>query len=605
MIVYTSKREILQLAESPFASGGEGAIYKVVSSPAHLQDVCVKLYHPHILDKEREDRVKYMVENPPEKIRDEGFLLGWPMEYVTDDAGRFLGFVMPLGFPSSKELVTLTATTLSKSLGQEWQERYDRSLGKTALLSRLKLMCNIAIPVHILHSTGKYVLKDFKPQNVLATADGRITICDMDSIQIAEGGRLLFPGTAATAEYIPPECYTKGVGRQATDVIEPSWDSFAIGTVFYQLLFGIHPYVVTPKVEQGGGSNDISHNISSGLFPFGLHGDNVKVRPKLHDKFLVLPEPLQDLFMRTFSEDAENRPAAGEWGKYIHDVVMRSNDNDREVHIGGDKGDDGNKEGKQPPKNKNKSLWWLLGCAGVLVLSLILAHSIDNPGKQEAAPAIEEEVALDAAESESESAESLYRKAMNDTLYVADDLIRAAEMGYVPAQTELGIRYYNGEDFTQDESEALRWFEAASEQGDSEAQDYITYMKGDYIVDGIRYDEEDPSEEDISDWKDEYHDICADKIDVSDEDYTISAKMLEKDPCLVYLILNSKSMDDQIKDWFNLYGVMDEKQILQLYSILYREKYKLAKIEMIYELKQKRINRKRAVLEDRIEELIH
>ena len=58
MIVYTSKREVLQLAEPPFASGGEGAIYKVVSSPAYLQDVCVKLYHPHILDKEREDRVK-------------------------------------------------------------------------------------------------------------------------------------------------------------------------------------------------------------------------------------------------------------------------------------------------------------------------------------------------------------------------------------------------------------------------------------------------------------------------------------------------------------------------------------------------------------------
>jgi serine/threonine protein kinase len=327
--VFTSKHEPIELAEKPFASGGEGAVFKVITAPHHLKDICVKLYHvkkipsenEKVRQKEREDRILYMVKNPPSTIRGENFMMGWPLDWVTNQYGKFIGFVMPLAFPGSKELVNLTATTFSKKLGKEWQERYDRSLGKKALLSRLKLICNIAIPVHILHSTGKYVLKDFKPQNVLATADGRITICDMDSIQIADGGKLLFSGTAATPDYMPPEFYSKGIGKKTTDIISESWDTFALGVVFYQLLFGIHPYVVTPKVEQGDGANDISHNISSELFPFGANRNMIKIHPKLHDKFLALPVEFQNKFTRTFSNNPNNRPSANEWGQYIYKIV--------------------------------------------------------------------------------------------------------------------------------------------------------------------------------------------------------------------------------------------------------------------------------------------
>ena len=385
MTIYTSKSEKIELSDSPFAAGGEGAIYKVESAPIHLQNVCVKIYHSHIVNKLREDRIKYMVANPPSQIRGEGFMLGWPMDYVTDADGKFLGFVMPLGFSDSKELVNLTATTLSKNLGQEWQERYDRSLGKKALLSRLKLICNIAIPVHILHATGKYVLKDFKPQNVLSTADGRITICDMDSIQIADGGNLLFSGTAATPDYMPPEFYSKGIGKKATDVISESWDTFAMGVVFYQLLFGIHPYVVTPKEEQDDGANSISSNISSGLFPFGVNGDMVKIRPKLHDKFMVLPQELQDLFVKTFSDEESKRPSAEDWGRYIYQIITISNANSPIGTNGasstGNKGNSESTKGKggtvetggsSPKKSSSKVLRILFALLLIAVLGFLL-----------------------------------------------------------------------------------------------------------------------------------------------------------------------------------------------------------------------------------------
>lgn len=330
MRIFTSKHEPIELAEKPFASGGEGAVFKVKKAPNHLKDTCVKLYHVSKKssnqeigkNREREERIKYMVNNPPSTIRGENFMIGWPMDWVTNMQGTFIGFVMPMGFTGSEELVNLTATTLSKKLGQEWQKRYDRSLGKKALLSRLKLICNIAIPVHILHSTGKYVLRDFKPQNVLVTSNGKVTIVDMDSIQISVGNKLLYRATAHTPDYVPPEFYNLGVGKKEYHLISQSWDMFAVGVVFYQLLFGLHPYTITPRIQPDGGENSTSQNISSNLFPFGRNAQLIAVRPPLHDKFNVLPKNIRDLFIRTFTDDIGNRPTAESWGRIIHQTVV-------------------------------------------------------------------------------------------------------------------------------------------------------------------------------------------------------------------------------------------------------------------------------------------
>lgn len=344
MRVFTSKHGPIELAEKPFASGGEGAVFIVKTAPYHLKDTCVKLYHvskqnnsrEQGKNREREERIKYMVNNPPSTIRGENFMIGWPMDWVTNQQGLFIGFVMPMSFTGSKELVNLTATTLSKKLGKEWQDRYDRSLGKKALLSRLKLICNIAIPVHILHSTGKYVLRDFKPQNVLVTSDGKVTIVDMDSIQISVGNKLLYRATAHTPDYVPPEFYNQGIGKKEYHLISQSWDMFAVGVVFYQLLFGLHPYTITPRIQQDGGENSTSQNISLNLFPFGQNAQLIAVRPPLHDKFNVLPKNIRDLFIRTFTDDIGNRPTAESWGRVIYEIIKKAEgkDSDRGVVSG-------------------------------------------------------------------------------------------------------------------------------------------------------------------------------------------------------------------------------------------------------------------------------
>lgn len=321
MEVFTPRREKIVLANDPFSSGGEGAVYNVISAPARFNNICVKLYYQKQRTPEQENKIKFMVSNPPARVDGNGFLIGWPLEYVVDAGGKFMGFVMPLAFSGSKQLITLTATKLNKKLGSDWHNRYDRANGKPALVSRLKLICNISIPVHILHSTGKYVFKDFKPENILITSCGQVTLVDMDSVQIAEGSSLLYSGRVATPNYMPPEYYNRKVGRNKSVMLTKSWDYFAIGVVFYQILFGLHPYVVTPWVQPDANSNEIYQNISQSLFPFGTNSHKIKSYPNLHDKFKILPKPLQSLFMRAFSEHPLERPAADEWGKCIHAII--------------------------------------------------------------------------------------------------------------------------------------------------------------------------------------------------------------------------------------------------------------------------------------------
>lgn len=326
MDVYTRKREKITVAEDPFSSGGEGEVRMIVSAPSAYVGRCVKLYYQTKRSKQQEAKIVFMSDNPPASIAGNGFMIGWPQEPLYDASRKFLGFVMPVAPADSVQLVNLTTPKVNSKLRQEWHQKYSLTNGKYALLSRLKLLHNIAVPMYLLHSTGKYVLKDFKPQNVLITHEGHVAIVDMDSIQICDKGKVLFHGRVATPGYIPTEFYTEGVGKNEDIPLDKSWDNFALGVVFYQILFGLHPYVVTPKSIGENETNDISQNISKDLFPFGANNQEISSYPLLHDKFKVLPPTIQQLFLRCFAADYNGRPSPEEWGKEIHKLIIAAGD---------------------------------------------------------------------------------------------------------------------------------------------------------------------------------------------------------------------------------------------------------------------------------------
>jgi len=317
MIVQSPKYGKITLADTPINSGAEGVVYQIIS-PSNLARNCVKIYKKPT--PQRADKIRFMVDNPPAQIERPGIKIGWALDTILQN-NQFVGFMMPLAFPDSKELISLTSTKISKNLDANWQ-KYDRQHGKAALVARLKLMNNIAIPIYSLHQTGKYVLRDFKPQNVLVTHSGQVTLCDMDSIQIAGGQRILFHGSANTEEYTPPEYTNNGVGKSLTDILEKSWDNFALAVVFYQLLFGLHPYTGTPIMQKDANNCAIAQNIADDLFPYGNNRNKLQIIPPPHKKFEVLPPVIQDLFKRSFSLNVTNRPTAEEWGRTIHEIII-------------------------------------------------------------------------------------------------------------------------------------------------------------------------------------------------------------------------------------------------------------------------------------------
>lgn len=324
MIVYNSKREKIVIDDEALSSGGEGAVYRIKTPSSYCNIYCVKIYYEKKRTGDRRQKIEFMVKNSPKMIERNGIKIGWPIDVVLLNGG-FAGFMMPLAFPDSKKLTVLTGLTLSKKLDSSWQ-KYDRKLGKYSLVARMKLMNNISIPIFLLHDTGMYVLQDFKPDNVLITHNGMVTLCDMDSIQITNTNRMSFPGTAATLEYAPPEYTNLNVGKSTDTPVDISWDNFTIAVVYYQLLFGIHPFAVTPKNLKDGESNELSTNIALNLFPFGPNASKLAVIPKPHNNFKVIPEEMQSFFIKAFSDVVSSRPNARDWGELIHKYISEAGD---------------------------------------------------------------------------------------------------------------------------------------------------------------------------------------------------------------------------------------------------------------------------------------
>jgi uncharacterized protein len=61
-----------------------------------------------------------------------------------------------------------------------------------------------------------------------------------------------------------------------------------------------------------------------------------------------------------------------------------------------------------------------------------------------------------------------------------DWIRKAAEQGFAPAQSNMGVSYYHGRGVSQDYAQAALWFRKAAEQGDALAQAFLggLYLQG-------------------------------------------------------------------------------------------------------------------------------
>ena len=309
-VYYTQDRVELVLGNEPFASGGEGDIYRI-KSPAKYRRFVAKLYHTPKRTSQRQRKVEYLIKNPPfdQTTPRRHYSIIWPLGTLFERSG-FAGILLP--FAQGEKLELLCTPKIHKRHQSKWG-RFDLRR-PDAMAMRLKICFNIAVAVHEVHSTDHYVLVDLKADNIIIQPNGLVSIVDMDSVEVMDSNRVLFSAPVATPDFTPPEYY-RGVQPGKAPIYE-SWDRFSSAVIFYKLLFGIHPFAgsCSPPYDQ---YTSLHQKIEYGLFVHSpTKAQHFKVIPPPHRKFLEIDPNIQLLFIRCFEDghDApEQRPDADEW----------------------------------------------------------------------------------------------------------------------------------------------------------------------------------------------------------------------------------------------------------------------------------------------------
>ncbi|MCP4438532.1 MAG: serine/threonine protein kinase [Aureispira sp.] len=303
--------EAILVEDKPFASGGEGGLHEILE-PARLMTYVAKIFHANKRDKEKEKKIKYLIANPPSfEYSPEHQPIIWVEKALYDEKGEFIGFIMPRAHGEKLEI--LCSPKLPKSLGGEWNRlRFGHD---EAMRLRMKVCYNLAAAIHQIHATGRYVLVDLKPDNILIRSNGVVSIVDTDSIEVIENGETLFPATVVTPEYTPAEYYN-GV-KPGKVLIEDTWDRFSLAVIYYRLLMGVHPFAASSAAPYDV-LTSLGDKIKEGLF---VHTKTPKskflVIPPPHKKFKTLDDTLRQCFMKTLDlgyEDIHQRTTAEEWG---------------------------------------------------------------------------------------------------------------------------------------------------------------------------------------------------------------------------------------------------------------------------------------------------
>lgn len=312
----TSNQKSITIEDQHFASGGEGKIHKI-TAPATYKNCCVKLYEAKYRTPERQNKLTYLIQNTPAQLQNNQYIVCFPKELVFLNNLQFAGFIMPLAFKDSIQLEALCTTNIRPI--HKKHSQFARHL-PDAFQKRLQLCLNLAVPVHLVHSLKKYVFVDIKPPNILVSPDAKISIIDIDSIQIANGNKVMYPAQVSTPDYSPPEWWN--VNR--SHYIAESWDRFAIAVIFYQILFGIHPYTASFK-QPYANVTEIPELIKNGLFVHGHNNYAVAVLPPPHLIFRQLDTQLQGLFIGAFEVGLyapDKRPSLDQWGQTFYNVVQ-------------------------------------------------------------------------------------------------------------------------------------------------------------------------------------------------------------------------------------------------------------------------------------------
>ena len=294
--------------------GGEAEVYAVPRCEKYPHH-CIKIYRQAYRTSEREAKLQYLIatthhlEDTPSHFR-----LCYPLALVVDgESGVFVGFLMQQALLGSKTLLELNDVTLFQHLPFSWQKKFPIDKQRP---NRKKVIIHLANALHTLYKNTNCVVVDSKPENILLTLEGAISIIDLDSIQLTDKQGNTYMATVATENYMPPE----GAAWAKDTLKHQHWDYFSIAIVFYEILHGIHPYIATFQAPYQRHTS-IKSKIENKLFVHGKKSKYVKVLPSLHLLYYDLPISIQQLFVYALDGTALQRPNCEQWGLSLFDSL--------------------------------------------------------------------------------------------------------------------------------------------------------------------------------------------------------------------------------------------------------------------------------------------
>ena len=308
------------------AKGGEGEVFEIINESRN----CIKIYHSNISIEDKEEKLKYMCINQPSDLEAENFRICWPKEVIYDN-DRFVGYLMPKAFDDSLLPYHLCQPNIPEKLSSKWKNTYDRNNSK-GIVSRLKLSTNIIAVVSRVVSSGDYVIVDLKPQNILVTSGGNVSLIDMDSVQIVKEGKVLFKAPVSTPEYTPPEA--KEILKSEIPITS-DWDTFSLGVIVYEIMCGIHPYVGTANPPNDNLST-ISEKIDNNITHITSGKEAFSTLPPPHNIFELFSTKFKILFENIFREytlGISSRPKLEVFGGIIFEEVELFIHHTKEVEV--------------------------------------------------------------------------------------------------------------------------------------------------------------------------------------------------------------------------------------------------------------------------------
>jgi len=292
----------VRLAQLINKGGAAGSIYEVSGK----SDLVAKIFHKST--NQLHDFVKEMVSDYKNGLVDIELAWGnniktnlgtWPIEVIYDDKKQFKGYLMP------------------KAHGIELQEVIYRPSRDpnykhfAQVKNKLNLAYRLAVVFSNFYKSGNYTNGDIKPQNIIVDDKGFPMILDLDNLTINKPSKKLVnkgknPGTP---------------NYQAHDYKDDIYsDYFSIAVIFYELIFGIHPYAGSSKDDS---IIETQMKINHRMFVHGRKKSSFHVIPPPHDAFnTTINKKIQTLFHRAFNiDDPSKRPNMQEWSLALHEFI--------------------------------------------------------------------------------------------------------------------------------------------------------------------------------------------------------------------------------------------------------------------------------------------